>query len=317
MTSAHTPHILMILTSHRLDCFRLAIDCLVRGGSAERFDKVVVLCNGVVGAHRRYVDSLPRRFPAVHWDFIHGPRGKGWRISNLQNECVRRYPGALYFKIDEDVFVSGDWDLRLLETYEQYHAHPDLALVSATIPNNALGAWKLLRDDPGARAEFLRLPHADWQPDAPGSCDAVWAFPHLAIWLIRRYLSIDAAQHQFRALPPDTRWLEWHARFSINCILYDYRHWCELGGVQEHDEVDWGDWIRQRNALVVFDGHAICQHYTFFVQQDWLDRTGLLEELRRANVPGTSSALDPLRPALRLFRQLPRIVRRRLGATSP
>ena len=313
MSATAPQKILMLLTSHRLDCLKLAIDCLVRGGSAFRFDRVVLLCNGLTEAHRHYVEALPRLHPGIAWDFIRGPRGKGWLISNLQNDCVKRYPNALYFKIDEDVFVSSDWDLRLLETYAAYRARPDLALISATIPNNGLGAWKLLRDDLAARADFARLPHADL---SGSSLNCVWYFPQLASWLTRRYLNLEAAQRQFRALPPAARWVEWHDRFSINCILYDYRHWQELGGVREHDEVDWGDWIRERNALVVLDGHAICHHYSFFVQQDWLDRSTLLEDIRRANYPDTASLLDPLRPPLRFIRQIPSILRRRFGCSS-
>ena len=47
--------ILMILTSHRLDCFRLCMDMLIHGGSIHRFDRVVLLLNVLKGRHLRYV----------------------------------------------------------------------------------------------------------------------------------------------------------------------------------------------------------------------------------------------------------------------
>ena len=50
--------ILMVLTSHRLDCFRLCMDLLIYGGSIRRFDQVVLLLNGVQGRHLRYVRRL-------------------------------------------------------------------------------------------------------------------------------------------------------------------------------------------------------------------------------------------------------------------
>lgn len=302
------PKVLMILTSHRLDCFRLCMDMLIRGGSIRRFDTVALLLNGVVGRHRRYVERLVRDNPGVPWDLISGPRGKGWCISNLQNECVRRHPGALYFKIDEDVFVSRDWDLKLAETHARHAADPDLALVSATIPNNGLGAWILLGAFPDLREEFLRLPHARWEAAASG---CVWFYPHLADWMIRRFLSLDDANERMRRAAAE-RWVPFHDRFSINCICYDYRHWTELGGVREHDEVDWGAWIRENRKLVVFDAHAVCHHYTFFNQQDWLDRSSLLEDIRRANLPGTLPFGAACLPAIRFARQVPSILRRRL-----
>ena len=306
--------VLMVLTSHRLDCFRLCMDMLLRGGSIRRFDAVALLLNGVVGRHRRYIDRLVRENPDIPWDVISGPRGKGWLISNLQNECVKRHPDALYFKIDEDVFVSADWDLRLAEAYEAHAGRPDLALVSATIPNNGLGAWRLLSVFPELKERFLALPHAAFTPDCAGP---VWFYPHLADWMIRHFLNLSEANDRLRAaVPAADRFVPFHDRFSINCICYDYRHWLELGGVREHDEVDWGTFIRENRKLVVLDSHAVCHHYTFFNQQDWLDRTSLLEDLRRANLPGTLPFYAPLLPRLRFLSQLPRILRRRLGRAS-
>jgi hypothetical protein len=302
------PKVLMILTSHRLDCFRLCMDMLLQGGSIRRFDCVALLLNGVVGRHRRYVEWLTAAHPGIPWDVIEGPRGKGWYISNLQNECVRRHPGGLYFKIDEDVFVSADWDERLAETYARYRENADLALVSATIPNNGLGAWILLGALPEVRKAFLELPKARWEADASG---CVWFYPHLAAWLTREFLQLDAANARMRAVGAE-RWVEFRDRFSINCICYDYRHWTELGGVREHDEVDWGRWIREGRKLVVFDAHAVCHHYTFFNQQDWLDRTSLLEDIRRTNLPGTLPFGAGLLPKWRFAKQLPRIAARRL-----
>ena len=311
------PKVLMILTSHRLDCFRLCMDMLIQGGSIRRFDTVALLLNGVVGRHRRYVDRLLREHPEVPWDVISGPRGKGWCISNLQNECVKRHPDALYFKIDEDVFVSADWDVKLAETHGLHCTDPDLALVSATIPNNGFGAWILLGTFPELREEFLRLPHARWEMSAAG---CVWFYPHLATWMIRHFLSLADANERMRRAAAE-RWVPFHDRFSINCICYGYRHWTELGGICEHDEVDWGAWIRENRKLVVFDAHAVCHHYTFFNQQDWLDRTPLLEDIRRANLPGPLPFGSVLAPAWRLAKQLPRIAGRRFGlekqATKP
>ena len=69
--------ILMILTSHRLDCFRLCMDMLIHGGSIHRFDRVVLLLNGVKGRHLRYVQKLQARHPDIPWDTVAGPRGRG------------------------------------------------------------------------------------------------------------------------------------------------------------------------------------------------------------------------------------------------
>ena len=305
--------ILMVLTSHRLDCFRLCMDLLIHGGSIRCFDRVVLLLNGVKGRHLRYVQQLLAVHPDIPWDTVAGPRGRGWCISNLQNECVRRYPHSLYFKLDEDTFVSSDWDQELLAAYEAHRDRPDLSLVTATIPNNGLGCWQLLNVFPELKAEFLRLPQAAHTPAVDGP---VWFYPHLAEWMIRRFLDLQEANRRTRAANP-ARWVPFHARFSINCICYDYRHWQEIGGVQERDEVGWGDWIAARHKLVVLAARAVVHHYTFFNQQEWLDRSSLLEDLRAANDP--VSAWDRSLPGRwlprlgRVARQAPGALRRRLG----
>ena len=69
--------ILMILTSHRLDCMKLCMDLLLRGGSIRRFDAACLLCNGVEGRHREWINDLVEKNPAINWDIISGPRGRG------------------------------------------------------------------------------------------------------------------------------------------------------------------------------------------------------------------------------------------------
>lgn len=116
---------------------------------------------------------------------------------NLQNECVRRYPDSLYFKIDEDTFVSADWDQELLAAYEAHRDRPDLSLVTATIPNNGLGCWQLLNVFPDLREKFLQLPHAAHHP---GASSPVWFYPHLAEWMIREFIHLDTANQRVRAV---------------------------------------------------------------------------------------------------------------------
>ena len=312
----NTQKILMVLTSHRLDCFRLCMDMLLHGGSIRRFDRVVLLLNGVRGRHLRYVHRLLRTHPEIPWDIISGPRGRGKFISGLQNQCVEKYPDALYFKIDEDTFVSANWDMMLTEAYQAYQHDPLLSLVSAVIPNNGLGCWYLLNQFPNLRDDFLCLPHAKWDSACNSS---IWFYPHLATWMIRTFLDLEEGNRKLRETIASP-FFEFHRRFSINCIAYDYRHWKEIGGVQEQDEVGWGAWIEQHNKTVVLATRALVHHYTFFNQQDWLDRSSLLEDLRTANVPTTPfqrSWLGRIFPRMgRIWQQIPSLIRRRLTRSN-
>ena len=301
--------VLMVLTSHRLDCFKLCMDLLRIGGSIRFFDRVVLLLNGVTGRHLRYVHALQAAQPDITWDTIAGPRGRGLLISNLQNECVRRYPNSLYFKIDEDTFVSSDWPDRLVAAYDAHRTDPNLALITPVIPNNGLGCHHLLKAFPELAAEYTRRFNAPLTPAYDGP---VWINGRIAEWITRQCLNLQAANDRLRARAAAPAYEKFSGRFSINCLCYDYRHWQELGGIPEYDEVGWGDWITAHHKFSVLVPDALVHHYSFFVQQDWLDRTSLLEDLRRVNLPGTLRWPDrgPAR-ALRIARQLPSVVARR------
>lgn len=300
--------ILMILTSHRLDCLRLCIDLLARESLA-RFDVVALLCSGVEGRHRRYVEDLPRRFPGTRWELLHGARGRGKPISDLQNECVRRHPDALYVKIDEDTFVSRDWDLQVMAAYERFRDDPRLSLITPVVTNNQRGAYHLLTTFPELGAEFTRRFDKPIVTDRMGP---VWLFPQCAEFLMRSFLDLDAANERLRAAG-DEPFQTFSYPFSINCICYDYRHWREIGGVPEQDENGWGEWIPKNGKFIALATQALVHHYSFFVQQNWLDRTPLLEDLRSANLPDRLTPLQRALPrALRTARQIPGAVVQRL-----
>ncbi len=348
--------VLMILTSHRLDCFSTAIDFLVEGGSLYRFDVVVILCSGVKGRHLRFVESLPRRHPTVMWEFIHGPRGRGKPISDLQNECVRHHPDSLYFKLDEDTFVSRDWDLKMIGAYEAFKHDDRLSLISAVVTNNQRGAYFLMNLFPELGAEFTRRFN---QPIINDRMGPVWLYPKCAEFMIRSFLNLDQANEELRerlktveqreetgdhrpqtidlkkdhnekpkstvyglqssVLPSQSTvyglrspYPTFSYPFSINCIAYDYRHWLEIGGVPEFDENGWGEWIPKHEKFIVLVQDALVHHYSFFVQQDWLDRTTLLEDIHNVNLRDNASGfICSARRFKRIIQQLPRVILRR------
>jgi len=303
----------MVLTSHRLDCFKLAMDLLLCGGSLGRFDRVVLLLNGVKGAHLRYIHQLLEAYPELPWDIISGPRGRGTRISGLQNECVRRYPGALYFKIDEDTFVYHDWVDKLTHAYKRFQADPRLSLITPVIPNNAAGFYYLLTTFSELAAEYGERFSYPIDHDCSGT---VWAYPQVAEWVSYRFLDLAAANRKLesatsRGSEPFTTFAY---RFSINCIVYDYRHWEEIGGVPDQDEIGWGDWIPAHGKRIVLVTNALAHHYSFFNQQGWLDRRPLLEDIRRVNLPERMGPLGYRLPRWhRIARQVPDALARRVG----
>ena len=310
--------ILMILTSHRLDCFKLTMDLLVATDSLVQFDKVVLMLNGVVGRHLAYVQQLMASHSEVSWDIISGPRGKGPRVANLQNECVKRYPDSLYFKMDEDLFVPPGWVDKLLAAYEEHKDDPQRALITPVVANNATGFHYLLTAFPELKREYETLFSHPLTPEVNGP---VWGYPQVAEWITRKFLDLRSANVQLEAHAKTTsthEFFDW--RFSINCLVYDYRHWEEMGGIPDDEEPAWGQWVSEHGKHNILATNTMLHHYSFFVQQDWLDRSSLLEDLRLVNIPDSLPAKSLTRYHLprwtRMAKQVPGILKRRLGGTA-
>ena len=308
----------MILTSHRLDCFKLTMDSLIYSHSLEKFDSVVLLLNGVVGRHLKYAHCLMSAYPQIHWDTIAGPRGKKEKVANLQNECVRRYPNSLYFKIDEDLVVSEGWIEKLTAAYEVHKDDDNLALITPVIPNNGAGFYWLLTHLPGLKEEYGSLFSFPLSPACNG---AIWDQPELATWIIRKFMDLRTANELLEKRIEHSNgspYEQFAYRFSINCLVYDYRHWQQMGGIPNDEEPAWGQWVPDHGKFNILVTNTLVQHYSFFVQQDWMDRSSILEDIRRINLPDTlSSKLSPRYIMPRLIRvaiQLPRVVPRKIAA---
>ena len=79
----HAKHkVLMILTHDRLDCLRLCLDMLERAEAFARFDRVVLLLNGVPARLRRFVEAY------MAGDFV--------RALTMAEQRLSTYPDELH-----------------------------------------------------------------------------------------------------------------------------------------------------------------------------------------------------------------------------
>jgi hypothetical protein len=310
--------ILMILTNARTDCLGIALELLTRSGSLLLFDRVVFLLNAPRPSHLRFVDSVVAAHPEVRWDRILGPGTRPEGIARMQNECVRRYPDSLYLKLDEDVFTPAGWVDRLVAAYELLKGDDHLGLLSPLIPNNAMGLHILLTRYYPDLLEAFRLRFGR-DPD-PTCYGLTWQSPEIGAWATRRFIDLEhanAEQRRRAAAGSPERLHRFPDRFSIGCICYDYRLWKEMGGIPPTDEPGWCAWIQEHGFFNAMDASTIVLHYSFFVQQDWLDRTHLLEDIRRANLRDTLPSRASIRYwlpwARRLAAQAPRAIRRKFA----
>lgn len=302
----------MILTNARRDCAQLTLDMLVQSGSLPVFDRVVFLLNGVSQKHLRFVDHFINAHPETRFDKILGSGVRPDGISEMQNECIRKYPNSLYMKVDEDVFVPKGWAQRMVEAYEENKHRDNLALITPLLPNNSFGLYTLCNNFYPALLEQYRERFGG-SPD-PKRDGPTWINPYIAEWATRSFLNLDKANERHNQVLSEcaaARYIAFSRPFSIGCIAYDYRHIERMGGVPRTDEPGWCEWVEKNGQTHILDCSQIALHYSFFVQQEWLDRTSLLEDIRAANLPDTIAPFtQQFSKYERRVRQLPAILKR-------
>lgn len=308
--------LLMILTSHRLDCLRLNLDLQVAHGDLAKFDQVVFLLNKVSARHMAYVDDFIARHPEVAFDKVLGSGIRPQGIAAMQNECIRRYPGCLYFKTDEDVFTSKGWVDKLTAAYEAHKDNDDLGLIAPVSPNNGIGCYFLLTHLREVREAYDQ---AFDYPVVPDYEAPVWLQPELGRYMTRQFLDMNEAnrdlEQRFGPGFKAEHALRFSHRFTINCICYDYRHIQQMGEIPETDEPGWTQWVADNSKFHLLVPNVLVHHYSFFVQQDWMDRSHILEDIRRINLPGTMGGPGSLSYELprlqRVIKQAPRALVRK------
>ena len=312
--------ILMILTHDRLDCLRLCLEMLHKAEALVKFDRVVLLLNGVPNHLRRWVQRHMAEHPEVKWDAIDGSGIRPQGISEVQNACIRKYPGSFYVKVDEDLFVGPEWAERMFEAYDAHRHRGDLALIAPLITNNAYGLHRILTQFyPEKLQAYRRIFGKDPSPEPKGW---TWISPHVSDWANREFIEIEQANLAHRKLLMGGSFNRYHTfseYFSIGCIGYDYRHIERMGGVPECDEPQWCDWIAKNQQVNILDQSQIVLHYAFFVQQRYLDRWPLLEDIRWNNVPdsmGRKTWLNYQWPRYkRMINQVPVLLREKISTT--
>ena len=263
--------LLIILTSHRADCFALCVDCLEQHTDLEKFEHILVMGNALKPKHRRLAQGfVDRHANAILHEF--GPRGLEMTMQAL-DEVLTRYPGRVVVKIDEDVFVMPGWLEGLHRTYLR-HKDTGCGLVSALVPNNNVG-----------QAALHGYLCADWPEYARSPELHVLATqnPAYAVWLWRMVLSgklnpEDAVQRGYVREQRIVNFL------NINCILADPDF---LDAALPFSRVSDENLINMvlRHPKSPFYGllasDSLAHHYSFRIQQQEVDEAIPLNAVRR------------------------------------
>lgn len=262
-----TKPVLMILTSHRADCFSLCVQCLEWFTDLDAFSRIWVLANEVAPDHRQLILDFKARRPRGQVAELHcAPRARGYNpcLSAMWNEVLGRHKRDIIVKLDEDVFVTPGWLPRLLAAYDR-RADDDTLLVTPLIPNNDQGRAFL---DP-----FLRTA---WPGEFAGQVAETPIFANGAYgaWVWDKVLREDLLPrfrdfgHAAGAPVPGV---------SINCIVFGPLLSNLIFPLTANDEFTINNLLAKGNMRGWLTADAVAHHYSFYRQQEAIDASVRLD----------------------------------------
>lgn len=262
--------VLMILTSHRRDCFSLCLECLEWFTDLSAFQRIYVLANDVSPEHRGVILDFKARRPAgqvVEFHCAPQARGDNPCLRAMWNEVLARHRRDVIVKLDEDLFVTPGWLPRLLRTYAE-RADDSTLLVTPLIPNNDQGRIFM---DP-----FLR---SAWPEEFTGRVaeTPIFANGEYGAWIWGKALGHDLAG-RFQRWPHPAGGSV--GGLSINCIVFGPLLTNLIFPLAANDEFTINHLLSRGNLRGWLEPAAVAHHYSFYRQQEAIDQAVDLDAVR-------------------------------------
>lgn len=249
--------VLLLLTSHRLDCLLVCLRSLERYTNLARFKRIYIVANAVEPDHAAMLNRFRNSHDNV--SVIHcSPRGLVPAVNAVQNAILAQHIDDVVVKMDEDVFVTPRWLEHLLEGYILHRARPDIPLVSALCPVSPPGRFALNR--------FLKVAYPAERAMYTGPViEENWVY-HRWMWqkvVDERFVESLVASGQ----PP-----YFYPGFAtINCVVFDRRLMevvlplpvVKVKGQPSSDEMAINQALRDKGWKTAVVSRAVVHHYSF------------------------------------------------------
>jgi hypothetical protein len=295
--------ILLLLTSHRLDCFLICIRCLERFTDLSRLKHIYIVANAVGPEHL----AVARRFASRHTNVTlveRGPRGLVPAVHAAQNEILAAHIDDVVIKIDEDLFVTPHWLEHLVDGYIDHAERPDVPLVMPLVPISPPGRHVLNR--------FLRVSYPSERHMYCGPpIEENWVYHR---WIWEKLLHENLAEVYLRDAPAKYGYVGY---LTINCVIFDKRIMRRVlpfptvrtAGQPTTDEKAFNQALAAGKMKVAVLGKSLAHHYSFSRCEEYLRSHVPLDEVwrymqgiadvpvasRRSRVPAGAGELTLLR----------------------
>lgn len=200
-------------------------------------------------------------------------KGNAWAIHSFFPNCIEN--NTIYIRLDDDIVWLEDNFIQKI--YKFRLNNPQYFLVYANILNNAIVDH--IRQRLGCFENCGYLKHRIFGYEC---MDPVgWGNPDAAYFKHEQFLK-DITSNNLEAY----RFSKWicffYERVSINCISWFGSAFSEFGGIVGADEEHWLSVhkpreLKQPNCIY---GDALCSHFAFFTQRQFLDETAILGQYK-------------------------------------
>ncbi|MBI4806701.1 MAG: hypothetical protein HY795_15865 [Desulfovibrio sp.] len=125
--------VLVIFTSHRIDCLKLCLNCLEKHTNLSIFKSIYIIANSVPLPHLLLAKDFCKKHPNAHVISC-SPRGLVPAVMKAFNDIIEHHKNDVILKIDEDVFVTNNWIESLYKCYITHKERDDILLSASLCP---------------------------------------------------------------------------------------------------------------------------------------------------------------------------------------
>jgi hypothetical protein len=268
--------VLLLLTSHRLDCFLVCIRCLERFTDLTRFKRIYVVANALGEEHL----TLAKHFAARHANAVvvdRGPRGIAPAVLAAENEIFAAHMDDVIIKLDEDLFVTPNWLEHLIDGYMDHADRADVPLVTPLVPISPPGRHILNR--------FLRVSYPSERHMYCGPpIEENWVYHR---WMWEKLLHENMADVYLHDQPPKFGYVGY---LTLHCVIFDQRILRRVlpfptartaAGQNATDENAINVALHAGKMKVAVLGRSLVHHYSFSKCEEYLRAHVPLEKVWR------------------------------------
>lgn len=221
-----------------------------------------------------YMESLAKSYDFVKLDFSADglpTKGDCWAIHSFFKNCTDE--NTIYLRLDDDiVWMEDDF---IFKMYDFRINNPQYFLVYANIINNAI--MDHIRQRLGCFESCQILQRHLFSYDCMDEIG--WKNPTVAYLKHQQFLK-DIKLNNINMYKFHKWVLFFYERVSINCISWFGKDFKEFNGIVGANEEEWLSHDKPLNLLTpnCINGDALCSHFAFYSQRNFLDTTNILEE---------------------------------------